>query len=562
MEPDIGLGIESGKETGFLESATVLIIGNLIVKAIGAIFRIPLTNIIGEIGMSYYDFAFSLFSLVFVLSTSGIPVAVSKMMSESITLKRYGEAKRIFNIAMGVFAVVGAVLSVLMFFFARYYSNAVQSPGSYYSVLAISPSIFFATVMITYRGYFQGRQDMVPTAVSQIIEAAGKLFIGISLAYIVLNGVSTHYAINEEVPVEVLKSIERGSAFAILGVTAGSALGMVYMILTKKFSKKRRMPEASAGEALRPKKDLLKTIISIAIPVTISSSVLSITNMMDVVIVMNRLKAVGFTQEQADFMNGSYRGMALPLFNFPTALVASLAVSVIPAIAAAKTRKNIKDINQNVETALRIGMLIAIPAGLALSVMANPILTLIFPSPERAAGVSIATSLLMYSGIASIWVNIVTLTNSSLQALNFVKIPLWSMLAGSIVKLVTNYILVGIPEINIKGAPIGTNLCYLTIAIINIIALKKHCNIKINLNRTMLRPLVISAIAVAAAWASQGLIARVISARLATLASVFIAIAIYAALVLLMKALTREDVLMLPKGAKIAAFLSKHGWLR
>ncbi len=525
---------KTGRQS-FLHGAAVLGIAVAVVKFLGFLGKIPLINILGGDGYGHYNIAYSVYNVMLIISTAGLPVAVSKLVAEANAKGRAKETAKILRLALSVFLVVGLVTSGAMFLFAQQFADIMKSSSSAATIRAIAPSVFFLVVMSALRGYYQGMSNMYPTAVSQIIEALVKVVLGVALSW---------WLLDAGYPIEV------AAAGAVGGMTVGTVLAMIYLMLRKAFD---RRPLAGLSEDTSSSKIIVKQILAIAIPVTLGSGMLALTNFIDTLLVMSRLQtAAGFTQDQARWLYGSY-GLAQTMFNFPGSFIVPFAVSVVPNVAAAVTRGDLKRASKTIETSIRITSILAFPAAAGLSVLAWPILNLLFS--DRPDEVIAATQPLRVLGIAVFFNSVVMLTNSVLQSIGKVRIPVFTMLIGAVIKIAANWILVGIPEININGAPIGTTLCYATITILNLIVIARNIKPTPNLLRMFGRPLIATIVMAAGAWAVYGLMARFFVPKIAVLAAILVAVVVYFICVIAMRVVTKEDLLLLPKGEKIAKVL-------
>jgi stage V sporulation protein B len=376
---------------------------------------------------------------------------------------------------------------------------------------------------------------MYPTAISQIIEALGKFILGVSFALYLQNSGYT---------------IDIVAAGAVLGMTIGTVLSMLFLLIRKGFD---RHPPVGTVQETRSAKQIAKSVLSIAVPVTIGSGLLSLAALIDNMLIMRRLQeSAGFIEEQARWLNGSY-AIAQTMFNFPSAFILPFSVSVVPAVASAMSRGDRMGASRTIETAIRLTSILGLPAAAGLSVLAWPIMSLLFPStPDEIRAATIPLTIL---GIAVFFNCMVLISTAILQSIGKARKPVYAMLVGSIIKIAANWFLVGIPEININGAPIGTCLCYLAIAVINLFSIAREVKPAPNLLRTLGRPLIATVVMAAGAWAVNGLLATLVSAKIAVLGAIAVAGVIYLILVLFMKILTREDLLLLPKGEKIARIL-------
>lgn len=516
----------------FLTGAAVLASGVAIVKIIGFLGKVPLINILGGSGYGHYNVAYSIYNFMLIISTAGLPVAISKLVAEANARGRTREIKTIVRTAMSIFLLVGVTLSAGAFLFAEQLAGMMKSPDSVYTIRAIAPAIFFMTVMSSLRGYYQGLSNMYPTSISQIIEALGKVILGLAIAGY-LSGQGYSYDII--------------AAGAVFGMTLGTVIAMLFLVVRKALD--RDPPRGPVTES-RTVKDIAKSILAIAIPVTVGSGTLALTNMIDSMLVMNRLQsAAGFTKDEAVWLFGAY-GIAQTMFNFPSSFIVPFAISVVPSVAAAMTRGDRQGASRTIETAVRLMSILALPAAAGLSVLSWPILNLLFKaSPDE---VNAAATPLAILAIAVFFNCVVLVSNAVLQSIGKARVPVYNMVAGSVVKIITNWILVGIPEININGAPIGTCLCYLVIMVLNLVSIAREVKPAPNFLRVFGRPLIATVIMAAAAWAINGLASARLPADPAVLIAIAAACIIYLILVVVMRLLTREDLLLLPKGEKIA----------
>ena len=520
------------KKQNFIQGAFILMLASLLVKVIGAFFQIPLLNMIGgkdSPAFGMFSAAYRVYTAMLMISTVGVPAALAKMVAEATARGREHEVRRTVRVAGSIFIPLGAVCSVVLFLGAGTFASWIKSADSRLAVMAIAPSVLMVAVLAVFRGYYQGRSNMVPTAVSQVIESLGKLFIGLGLAY---------YAVQHNF---------------------SDQAAAVYMLIQGAITHRSSSAVHALDDSVRPTGQLAKTLLSLSIPITISSAVMSLTDLIDVALISTRLQspAVGMTAREAMSTYGIYTGQAINFFNLPQTLITALAVSVLPTIASARAAGNHAKVSKTLGTTLRMTVIITLPAGAGFIMLAGPILRMLYSQGTELGGV-----LMGLLGFAVPAAALVAVTNSTLQAFGRIDLPLVSMFAGAVVKMLGDYFLIGNPVLNIMGAPISTALCYWLIAVINLFHIRRLTGSLPPIGKTVCRPLAATIGMSAAIFIVQRVLNGALSAapgtmpdKLITLACIGVAVAVYAVLLLALGAVERDDVLLLPKGEKIADIL-------
>ena len=534
--------MSTSKKQSFLGGAAILAAAVVVVKLIGAVYKLPLNNILGSVGKTYFDTAYLIYNFLLTFSTAGLPLAISRLTSQAHAQGRENGKRKIFRTAIWLFFALGVVGSALMFFGAQWLANFQENPMAAQAIRALSPAVFCVCLLACMRGYTQGQGNMTPTAVSQVLEALCKLGFGLPLASYVIS---------------IGMGLEFGAAGAILGVTVGTVLSMLFLIAY--LATHRNRPESldvpdSGGSIIRQ-------ILVIGIPITLGNSALSIINLIDTKIVMGQLQnALLLSEDAAALLNGQYR-MAMDMPNMVASFVYPVTMSLVPFAAAALARQEHTAANRIISSAFRIIALLALPAGVGLSVLSTPIMTLVLPSqPEDALA---AGPHLQVLGIATIFICLMILTNAILQTYGKEKLPILTVVIGGIVKIVMNYILVGNPEINIHGAPISTLCCYLVIVALNLFFVWKYSPEKPKYLQIFAKPVFASVLMGVGAWAAYGFLARLLSGGMsayltnavATLGGICAGVVVYGILVIALRILRAEDVRSIPHGARIIKLL-------
>ena len=615
----------TSKPNTFFGGAAILAVGILVVKLIGMFYKIPLLNIIGEQGSADFNNAYNIYSVLLTISTAGLPVAVSKLVSEADALGRRNQVRRTFRLALALFLILGVLSFLVMFFgseqLAGLMNDSMAAPG----IRALAPAVICVGCLSAFRGYAQGHGSMTPTAVSQIIEALCKLTVGLGLAYwLVGHGADASHA----------------AAGAITGVTVGTIVALAYMLMNFLITRSQE-PQLADDRPDEPS-TILKHLLMIAVPITISSSMVGIVTVIDTSLVQGQLQRallenqdtwnlygnfVDFTSleealsawqaalpdgstvsmslldqyaAQAEALRdqqsaltdlqsaslelhaalenisrtlyGNYSG-ALNIYNLPTSLMAAVTAAVIPAVSGALARRDRRGAGRITGSALRISALAACPMAVGLFVLGEPIMALIFPNLNP----QLAGPLLSTLGLATLFVCMMLVCNSILQAHGFVSLPVIIMVAGGVVKIITNYNVVIQPTIGIYGAPMGNILCFALCMTLDLVVMSRVIPRRPKYIQVFAKPLAASALMGLGAWAVHGLMSKLFEATgifmsadpvthevlglsrtgnaAATLLAILVAVVIYGVLVIALRAITKDDLMLMPKGEKIARML-------
>lgn len=534
------------KKSTFFGGAAILAASAILVKVIGAIYRIPLGNILSDEVMADYNSAYNIYNFFLTISTAGLPVALSKTISEANALGRHNQVQRTFRVAFITFLILGLISFFCMTVLAAPMAQLVISnPKAVYCVMALAPSVLCVCIMSAFRGYFQGHFNMMPTGISQVIEAFFKLVVGLALALFLVN---------------VIQKPELGSVGAIIGVSCGSVVALLY-ILFLFFRDRKRRQRIHATDRPDGSMRILSNLLKLAIPITLGSAATSLVTLIDTKLVMSQLQSVyqtvdGLDKEAAlDAARGLYGiySKTMSIYNLPFSMMVPLTACIIPAVSASLARRDHLGAQKVSESALRIGLLLALPMGMGLFALGGPIMGLLFPTID----VEVAGPLLSVLGLASIFVALQLLCNSILQANGMVNLPILAVVIGGVVKVVVNFILVGNPNIRINGAPVGTLTCFIVISALEIFIIRRSIPAPPSFLRAFLKPFVPSVIMAAAAWATYGLLTNFLHMgnSLATIGGIGVGVVVYLVLVLALRVLSREDLDLMPKGDKIAKIL-------
>jgi stage V sporulation protein B len=481
--------------------------------------------------MGVFYSAYDIYNLFAVLASAGLPVAVSRMISETLVRGNRDEAERIYNVALRLFAVIGAVVALFMFLFGDWLAGLINNPDAGFSIRVLAVTAFCAFLMSGLRGYFQGHSVMTYTAVSQVIEAVVKLGLGIALALVVVKA-----GANDSV----------SSAAAISGVSAGAVLAVFFLLICKKrFSGGTER----TGMPVRTDRQIIKELFRIAIPVSLGASVMSVVNVIDDVIIMGLLQdgrragpiflsGLDFGYPAAKALNGVF-GNAKKVFNFPSAFIVPFTVSILPVLTAAWTARDNEGVKKNMTNCFKYSLMLALPSGIGMFVLAEPIFKILYPRGDAENGVIMLATF----GIAVILYAVVSITGAILQAFGKVNLPLFSLTVGGIIKCILTTVLVSIPALNIKGAPVATCVCYVVMICMNLWFLRSYM-------KGCAKPILLSTVKTAAAALLMGgaayllnlLLGSRIGVRTGGLVSIAAAAAVYAVLIFLFRVVTVSEL--------------------
>ncbi len=512
----------SEKQKSIVGGMTILSSVGLICKVMGALYNIPLAWILGKTGLGMYLLVFPTYSVLLTLSSAGIPVAISRMVSFHLGKDDPRNAKRLFKVAQSLLIAFGAVATLLMLLASPLLARWVRDASTVWGFRAIAPSLVLVCSLSAFRGFMQGQQNMTPTAVSQLIEQVGKIVVILPMAYWGMK-----------------ISVVHAAAFVLLGTTLSEAMGLLYMGLVylrnrKPFAQRIQNPDLQelAAPVLR------RQILSLSIPIALSSIVIPMSSFIDTGMLMNRLMDSGMTMEAARGLYGQYSAYVIALINVPTALSIAIAMSLVPAISSAMARQDFGWMRRQCSMGIRYAFLLGLPCSIGMSLLSKRLLSMVFPF-ESAADLQTVADLLSLSSLTIVLFTVTQSTEGILQGMKKQRIPMFSLIAGVAVKIVLNYVLIGIPSIHMFGAPLASIACYSLAMGLNLHFTYKHAQMKLDFMGTMGRPLLATAGMGVVLWLGNRFLPQ---GRLWTVLLLLAAVAAYAGFALLFGAMTKEDL--------------------
>lgn len=532
----------NSKKQNFLHGAVILTAGLAVIKVLGAIYKIPIANILGKEGYGIFLAAYNVYNVFYTVSTAGVPVAMARLIAAADANGRPMQIRRYYRVGLMTFFAVGLVCSLIMFLFPTELAASIDHVSAAQSIWALSPAILLCCMIAVFRGFTQGHSNMIPTAISQILEVLFKLVFGLGLV-LVFSAMG--------------KSTTLQCAAAISGVTMGSLIALLFLVWYKHKHYGEEPLTAEETDIPDSYGTTLKNLLLVVVPISIGASVQSVINLIDTKQVMNLLQdGAGFSYELASGMYGVY-GEAQTLYNLPGTIISAISVSIVPSIAAQFALKNLKGAKETSETGLRITAVLALPMAFGLCVLSAPIMNVLYwGEADGGAG------MLSILAVAAFFLCMVVVMTGILQAGGKERLPVLAAVIGGVVKVCVNAILLSNPAVNIYGAPIGTLCCYIVMATLDFLFLKTCMGEYPNIVRVIARPLVSTLTMAAVAYIVYSMCNLVLGGspgRIMMAAylvvSICAAVIVYFVMIILTKSITADDMKLIPKGDKIAKLL-------
>lgn len=529
----------SAKQQSIIGGVTVLGITGLICKIVAVLYRIPLAWLIGEQSLGTFQLVFPTYNLLLTISSAGIPVAISRIVSYNLARGDVQNTRRTLKNALLILTSVGIAGMLLMIALRTFLSDRVGDPETVAGFVAIAPSVAIVCTMSAFRGYIQGQQDMKPTAISQLIEQVGKIFISLPFAWLGSKiGMDGRDGIN----------IGYAAAGALLGTTLTEAVALLYMFIV--YTRRRHDIETCRQNEEIPLQrwpEINRRLMALAIPITIGACIIPLASFIDSGMIINRLvDGAGVLRDTARAMYGRFSGYVITMINVPTAISIAISMSMVPVISANLARNDMDAVKRSTYSGLRMAFLLGLPCSFGMSILAKPILASVYPfsSPEALEQTA---QLLSFSSYTIILFTVVQATSGILQGLHKQKIPMYTLLVGVFFKVLINYFLIAMPGINILGASIGSLVCYGVSMVPNLYYVHKLTGLKWDWMSNLLKPLFASAVMTGALYLLMKLLPE---GRLVTLFLIVVGFAVYAGVSILIGTLKKDEIGQLMKRLK------------
>lgn len=503
------------KKQSLIKASIILGVAGILTRFLGLFFRWPLIMLIGDEGIGYYQMSYPLY-MFFIAMASGVPVAISKMISEkNATNDIYGSFEVMKESAI-LMTIIGTGTTLVLFFFAKPIVVFLKwDPKAYYSLIGISFAPVVISFVTIFRGFFQGLQNMTPSAISQILEQIGRVIFGVGLAVFLLP-----------------KGIEYSAGGAAFGATAGAVIGAAYL-----YSNYRKIKKQYKVKKIKSNPEILNTILKIAIPISLGTTVSSIMNLIDSILVPQKLLEAGFTSTQATVLYAQLTGKASVIINIPLTLSMAICTSLIPIIAENFILKKQKELKSKIDSSMKMATVIAIPCTFGLFFLAEPVMKFIFPG--KFEGIEI----LKYLSLTIPFIIITQTTTAILQGTgNYIK-PVINLLIGCIIKIVLTCVLVPMEAFNIYGAVIASFGAYIAVSILNIITMRFAIRVRFSLYEIIMKPAYASAIMMIFVLISYNTIYKnTTSNGISCLISIFLGMIIYIILIIIFRVFNIEEI--------------------
>ena len=462
------------KQKTLVGGVSILGIAGIICKVVGVLYRIPLAHLIGPEGMGVYHKVYPAYNLLLTISSAGLPVAISRMVAHYVTREDPRNARRIFAMALRMLLILGVLTTGMMLLFAGRLALWQGTGDTRLGYLAIAPSLFFVCVMSAYRGFLQGQRNMVPTAVSQLIEQIGRVFIALPLAALGM----------------ARGGMAWGAAGALLGSTIAEGAALLYMLFRHRRANRALdgVPQAVHAESISERM-IAQRLIRVAIPITLGACIVPLAGFIDSVMLTQLMEGAGMGAEEALIRYGSYAGPVLTLINVPTAIAMAMSTNLVPDIAAGMARGEKEYVAREAGIGLKMAAVIGFPCSIGMSLLAQPILYLCYRGSYTAAQLDVAAELLRISSLTIVLFTMVQATSGILQGMGKQRIPMYTLLIGVLLKVALNYTLVRIPGVDIHGAPWASLLCYTASMIPNLYFVSKYTGYRFQVMEVVIKPL-------------------------------------------------------------------------
>lgn len=539
--------LEREKNTSLAKNVMMLMAAQFITKVMGLIYRIVIINIdgFGNEGNGYYSIGYTIYSVLLTLSSIGVPNVIAKLISERLAAGDHRGSQRILKVCFGLFLSISFASACLLYFGADFIASVILDvPDVAYTMKALAPAVFFASAAAVLRGYFSGRGSLKATSTSQVVEQFFNCVLSIVFVYL---------------------CIGRGSAVmaAAGNVSTSASVAVAFLYLVFFYLRRRRDIRRGCDEQTVPTeqhstRELLRIILALSIPMAVGSLISALNDFIDSFTITNCIQtayaAVAQSEKELEAMAASAAGLlskVSTIINLPLALNTAFSTALVPAISAAVAKHDRKLAGEKITFSLFASLVIVLPCAVGLAVLSAPVLQMLYPTVSDGAG------LLALSTIPLVFLALTCIINGGLYGLGEVRLPAASLAVGAVIKLVLNWVLIREPSINVYGAVISSIVCDAVVFLLVFTALRHRLPLKLRLWKHLIKPLLCSGVMGAAVFGTHRLLCGIAGNAVATVAGVTVGVAVYAAMLLLTRVFTEEEMAALPMGGKIVGLLRK-----
>lgn len=532
------------RKNQYLVQGSILAIASIITRIIGMLYKIPMTHMIGREGMAYYNTAYEIYSIVLILSSLSIPLALSKLISAREQNREYRTSNRIFRLTMIFAGITGGVASLIIWFGAGFFAELTGYPSAKYPLRVLAPTLFVVAVLGVLRGYFQGRRTMVPTAVSQIIEQIVNAVISILAAYLLMKAFQ-----NDET--QAARGAAGGTIGTLCGAIAGAFfLGFVFYLNKDYIKRKETIDVNSKNESSF---ELLKAVILTLFPIILSQTVYQISGILDIGIFGNYMESCGVGESQSAILQEAYTNKYRQLTNVPVAIASALSAAIVPALSAAYQEKNILDIKRKIHSSIKMNMIIAIPAAVGMGVLGPQLIELLYKDDTILSG-----NLMRIGSIAIVFFAYSTMTNGILQGIGKLRTPVIHAAVSLIIHIGLLYFMLYVLQLSVYAMVIGNVSFAFIVCILNWISIQSAAGYRQEIKTTFVFPAIAAVImGIITYFSYKGIFYLSSSKLVSTVVAMLIAVGSYFVLVFLLHTLTKEELLEYPMGARIYRLCKK-----
>lgn len=536
--------MSSSKKNNFIVQGMILAVTSILVRVIGLIYRIPMTRILGNEGIGYYDYAFEVYNMAFIISSYGMPLAVSKLVADRSAKKQYKNAFRSFLCALALAGTLGGVLSLAVYFGAGVISTVVfANPSVQIPLRVLAPTIFICAVLGVIRGFFQGKHTMVPTAISQLIEQIVNGIVSVAASYYLMR----EHSASPEIAAY-------GAAGGVLGTGMGAFFGLLFVIfifvINMPVIKRQMRKDTSEAEPMR---DMFLLLLYTIVPITLSQILIRSNGLIAASMFSHVMSGKGFTKEAYTSLYGVYSSKYLLLTNIVIGITSAITTAMAPAIVSAHAVGSTMEVRQKISLAMKFNLIIAFPAAVGLSILGGPVLTLLFnDSTPLAAGIMLAGS----SSVVLYTVSI--LLNTIIQSVHKMMLPVVHSGIAIVIDVIALFLLLKFTNMGVYALVIGNLILPVVVIILNWIVLKRDLSLRLDWMKSVIIPALSAMImGILVLLAYKGLMAATSSNTIATVLSILAGVVVFFLCLVLFKGISEDELYQVPKGQLLIRIFKK-----